>query len=364
MEDGDRILKDAELYCMEATCPHLSAPLSHVEFAEPEVDAEQQEGSHSCDGKDRHEDQEWDLEPEMRDMEDVVGQPGRTIVCPWHLYDFDLRDGSSSTGMSVCVYSVEVRQKREHGRDEPQWDVYVEEPEVEGADEEDERSPIENRWEIVEIRGVSEDFADPPPPPKQRTVKKAEGNEAQAGEPTAGIMSTITSALERTLNIGGESPTSVLEQDSELPTKTLLSSALLILQTSSASEKIRRTRQTLNALRTGKFKSVKPIQKDVKAAKELFEPLEPTEEAERISRGEDVKQGKTVEGFVPPRDDNIKTVDVWNVKSRGKGGNEKSRILMLREYTLMRTVMRWKLTWSTALADALANIEQWAIDLS
>ncbi|KAJ9114579.1 hypothetical protein QFC20_001453 [Naganishia adeliensis] len=345
-DDGDRILKDVELYCMEATCPHLSAPLSHAEFAEPEVDEDHREGSHPCEGTTNgqsQEDQEWDLEPEMRDMEDVVGQPGRTIVCPWHLYDFDLRDGSSSTGMSVCVYSVEVRQELKHGRDESEWDVYVEEPEVEGYVEEDERSPNENRWEIVEIRGVSEDFADPPPPRKQATVAKAEGSEARDGNPNPGIMSSITSALGRTLNIGGESPTSVLEQDSELPTKTLLSSALLILQTSSAAEKIRRTRQTLNALRTGKFKSLKPIQKDVNAAKELFEPLEPAEEEERISRGEDVKQGKTVEGFVPPRDDNIKTVDVWNVKSRGKGGNEKSRILMLH---------------------ALANIEQWAIDLS
>lgn len=321
---------------MEATCPHLSAPLSHAEFAEPEVDEDHREGSHPCEGTTNgqsQEDQEWDLEPEMRDMEDVVGQPGRTIVCPWHLYDFDLRDGSSSTGMSVCVYSVEVRQELKHGRDESEWDVYVEEPEVESYVEEDERSPNENRWEIVEIRGVSEDFADPPPPRKQTTVAKAEGSEARDGNPNPGIMSSITSALGRTLNIGGESPTSVLEQDSELPTKTLLSSALLILQTSSAAEKIRRTRQTLNALRTGKFKSLKPIQKDVNAAKELFEPLEPAEEEERISRGEDVKQGKTVEGFVPPRDDNIKTVDVWNVKSRGKGGNEKSRILMLREYT-------------------------------
>ena len=38
-----------------------------------------------------------------------------------------------------------------------------------------------------------------------------------------------------------------------------------------------------------------------------------------------------MEGFVPPRGESIKTVDVWNVKNRGKGGNEKSRILMLRK---------------------------------
>jgi nitrite reductase/ring-hydroxylating ferredoxin subunit len=356
-DDGESILKDVELYCMEATCPHLSAPLSHAEFAEPEVDEDHQDRSGACDGTGnghRQEDQKWDLEPEMRDMEDVIGQPGRTIVCPWHLYDFDLRDGTSSTGMSVCVYSVEVRQRR----DGSEWDVFVEEPEADGAAEEDERSPKENMWEIVEIRGVSEDFADPPPPPKAVAPKP------EASESNPGMLSTVTSALGRALNIGDESPasTSTPQHDSELPTKTLLSSALLILQTSSASEKIRRTRQTLSALRTGNFKSLKPSQKDVNAARELFAPLEPAEEAERISRGEDVKQGRTVEGFVPPRDDNIKTVDVWNVKSRGKGGNEKSRILMLRTHCDRCAHCEADLVHN--LSDALANIEQWAIDLS
>lgn len=345
---------------MEATCPHLSAPLSHAEFAEPEVDHERQDGPSACENGHRQEDQVWDLEPEMRDMEDVVGQPGRTIVCPWHLYDFDLKDGSSSTGMSVCVYTVEVRQRQDQGQDELDWDVYVEEPEVEGAIEEEGSAPNQNRWEIVEIRGVSEEFADPPPPPKA-VVLKPEASETQDASSNPGMMSAITSALGRALNIGNESPTSTPQHDSELPTKSLLSSALLILQTSNASEKIRRTRQTLSALRTGKFKSLKPSQKDIAAAKELFRPIEAAEEAERISRGEDIKQGRTVEGFVPPRDDNIKTVDVWNVKSRGKGGNEKSRILMLRECNLVAVSKDWAERFPS---DALANIEQWAIDLS
>lgn len=344
MDDGEVILKDVELYCMEATCPHLSAPLSHAEFAEPEEDDDQVETSTQDEGQSA-EQQQWDLEPEMRDMEDVVGQPGRTIVCPWHLYDFDLRDGSSSTGMSVCVYTVEVRQRRgsagSEGVEAVEWDVYVEEPEVEDeAANGDESGTRGNKWEIVEIRGVSEDFADPPPAPEP-AAKKPEASETpddvQRSNP--GMMSSITSALGRALNITGDLPTPAPKEDSELPTKTLLSSALLILQTSSASEKIRRTRQTLHALRTGKFKSLKPSQKDIYAAKAVFDPLELSEEADRLARGEDVKQGRTVEGFVPPRDDTIKTVDVWNVKSRGKGGNEKSRILMLRKYTLAPSQM-------------------------
>ncbi|KAJ9115058.1 hypothetical protein QFC22_005386 [Naganishia vaughanmartiniae] len=340
-DNEEILLNGVELYCMEATCPHLSAPLSHAEFADPE-DQEQttNERPAECDASSTETaetQQQWDLEPEMRDMEDVVGQPGRTIVCPWHLYDFDLRDGSSSTGMSVCVYSVEVRKRKDISAASSktglsQWDVYIEEPEVEvdydGGEKVDGQSG--NRWEVVEVRGVSEDFADPPIAPKPDLLK---------GRHAEGLLSSITSALHESLTLTGE-PNS---PPAELPTKSLLSSALLILETSSAPEKIRRTQQALEALRSGKFKSLKPSRKDIEAAKELFRPLEPEEESERISRGEDVKQGRTVEGFVPPRADNVKTVDVWSVKNRGKGGNEKSRILMLH---------------------ALANIEQWAIDLA
>jgi phenylpropionate dioxygenase-like ring-hydroxylating dioxygenase large terminal subunit len=42
--------KAPELYCMEETCPHLGAPLSHAE---------------------------------LEDIEDSMA-----IVCPWHQYDF------------------------------------------------------------------------------------------------------------------------------------------------------------------------------------------------------------------------------------------------------------------------------------
>jgi len=311
---------------MEATCPHLSAPLSHAEFADPEdQDQAIEERPAECDATLKATDegqQQWDLEPEMRDMEDVVGQPGRTIVCPWHLYDFDLRDGSSSTGMSVCVYSVEVRKRKVDGKTgTSQWDVYVEEPEVEGESDgeiEVNKQPG-NRWEVVEVRGVSEDFADPPVAPKTDPTTNSHAE---------GLLSSITTTLRQTLTVNDASESIPL---GELPTKSLLASALLILETSSATEKIKRTQQALEALRSGKFRSLKPSRKDIEAAKELFRPLEAEEERERISRGEDVKQGRTVEGFVPPRADNVKTVDVWSVKNRGKGGNEKSRILMLRK---------------------------------
>ncbi|KAJ9111425.1 hypothetical protein QFC19_001194 [Naganishia cerealis] len=348
MDEEEVLFNGVELYCMEATCPHLSAPLSHAEFAEPEVEEPTESNADSSECETKAEETEngqgrWDLEPEMRDMEDVVGQPGRTIVCPWHLYDFDLRDGSSSTGMSVCVYSVEVRKRKKDTKLDAKnegvhWDVYIEEPEVEGEHEGETDADQQkgNKWEVVEVRGVSEDFADPP------IASSTSPGPNETANPS-GLLSSITTTLQETLTLKGDSQsTTPINPISELPTKSLLSSALLILETSSATEKIRRTRQTLEALRTGKFKSLKPSRKDVEAARNLFRPLEPEEERERISRRENVKQGRTAGGFVPPRDD-VKTVDVWNVKNRGKGGNEKSRILMLH---------------------ALANIEQWAIDLA
>ena len=52
-EDGSSeasMWKAPELYCMEETCPHLGAPLSHAE---------------------------------LEDIEDSMA-----IVCPWHQYDF------------------------------------------------------------------------------------------------------------------------------------------------------------------------------------------------------------------------------------------------------------------------------------
>ena len=36
----------------------------------------------------------------MGDIEDM-GDGSLAVICPWHSYDFNLKDGSSSTGLKV-----------------------------------------------------------------------------------------------------------------------------------------------------------------------------------------------------------------------------------------------------------------------
>lgn len=93
-------------YCMEATCPHLGAPLENavIEGNETEVDVDE--------------------------IEDLV------VVCPWHEYDFSLSTGESSHGISACVYACKVSDIGH---------LYIEPP-----------KEATNDWELVELRPVSE----------------------------------------------------------------------------------------------------------------------------------------------------------------------------------------------------------------
>ncbi|WWD19565.1 hypothetical protein CI109_104026 [Kwoniella shandongensis] len=205
-----------ELYCMEETCPHLGAPMSHAE---------------------------------IQDIEDT-----KAIVCPWHQYDFDLKDGSSSTGLQACTYEVQVKGS------ENDAEIWVEAPHAEG-------STASRTWELVEMRGVSEEFLDPPP------ISLA----------SLSIQSDTDEIPSRTTF-----PASAATLPEELP-NSLLGFSHLILRTANPELKCLLTR----------------------------EADEPPREVEPIAPGR------------TPR--------------RGKGGSEKSRILMLH---------------------ALANIEQYAIDLA
>ncbi|WWC64672.1 uncharacterized protein I303_107283 [Kwoniella dejecticola CBS 10117] len=237
--------KAPELYCMEETCPHLGAPLSHAE---------------------------------IEDIEDT-----KAIVCPWHQYDFDLNDGSSSTGLQACTYEVQVRG----GQDEAE--VWIEAPHLSP-------SAPQRDWELVEMRGVSEEFLDPPMPSLSRL--------------------SLSEDIEHTSRSSFPSSTATLPED--LPT-SLLGFAHLILRTSNPELKCLLTREAVTRLRAGKLKSIRPSVGEIKREREKEGGLlgEPPREVEMIAPGK------------APR--------------RGKGGSEKSRIMMLH---------------------ALANIEQYAIDLA
>ncbi|KAG8995335.1 hypothetical protein FRB94_009282 [Tulasnella sp. JGI-2019a] len=222
----------SQIFAMESTCPHLGADLSHADIEDTDV--------------------------------------GLVAVCPWHRYDFDLRTGHSETGLKACTYRVETRMD-DASRQEMVW---IESPEGAGG------------WEVVELRPVSEEFADPPlavPP------VVADGQKAISDEPLP-----------------------VAEQAPE--PKSLLEYAVLILNTADAELKVERTRRAVSAFRTGKLKSIGRSQT-------LLNP--PPD--------------------VPPRAQTMQIVQPGKVAKRGKAGSLKSRIAILH---------------------ALANIEQWAIDLA
>ncbi|KAL1663025.1 hypothetical protein GGF50DRAFT_57783 [Schizophyllum commune] len=163
---------------MEASCPHLGADMSHADIEE-------------------YGDEDEDLT--------IVA------VCPWHRYDFDLRTGKSETGMHTCTYAVDIRS--EHDVE----NVYMETPS--GG----------TGWRLIELRPVSEDFADPPP------------NNA------------ATPPLPVPLSPDAEDEPVV---PAETPPSTLMEWAVLILNTPDPRLKVERTRHAVHLYRTGKLKSI------------------------------------------------------------------------------------------------------------
>ncbi|KIL63753.1 hypothetical protein M378DRAFT_24953 [Amanita muscaria Koide BX008] len=240
-EDDDEARKAAvvsQMYVMEASCPHLGADLSHAEIEECET--------------------------------------GLVAVCPWHRYDFDLRTGKSEMGLKACTYAV--RLVPSSGKDHHQSDklgdtVYIETPEGSSG------------WRLVELRPVSEEFADPPPPPLPApVVAPSELQVVKEPEPILPVSN---------------------------PPKTLMQWAVLILNTPDPILKVQRTRHAVHLFRTGQLTSI--------GHKSVNAPKPPD---------------------VPARDASFSK----NMTDPGKmKSGRKNRAVMLH---------------------ALANIEQWAIDLA
>lgn len=244
---------------------------------------------------------------------------GPTIVCPWHLYDFDLTSGESSTGMKLCTYPVRLQQDGEHGGGGKDREVFV------GVEEEDEEQQRNTGWEVAELKAISEAFG-------ASNAKEVPGAAAAAASSSS---SSIPPPLPN----------------------TLISAALLILQTADPVHKVELTRQAAVALRTGQgFTSIRPTRGDVKRSEALFgkhgrppgegvqiRPPEPgSEEDRRVSL-----VGDQVPHFVPGRHVEL-VVDAEATRAaanerRGRAGSARNRAAMLH---------------------ALAAIEQWAIDLA
>ncbi|KAF9467573.1 hypothetical protein BDZ94DRAFT_1248447 [Collybia nuda] len=221
-----------QLYVMESSCPHLGADLSHSEIEECETSV--------------------------------------IAVCPWHRYDFDLRTGKSETGLRACTYAVEIKTDSTDGIDK----VWVETP-TGGTN-----------WRLVELRPVSEEFADPPPP------------------------STASAAAHLPLPpISAPFVDEPVVPETNPPT-TLIQWAVLILNTPNPTLKVQRTRHAIDLFRNAKLTSI--------GHKSPNAPCPPD---------------------VPPREESFSR----NTVDPGKVRNRKNRAVMLH---------------------ALANIEQWAIDLA
>ncbi|KAE9390401.1 hypothetical protein BT96DRAFT_1064536 [Gymnopus androsaceus JB14] len=173
--ESSEIASNRQIYVMEATCPHLGAEMSHADIEE---------------------------------YEDSV-----VAVCPWHRYDFDLKTGKSETGLRTCTYAIQVKLDPESGEEQ----ILMKAPE--GG----------TNWRVVELRPVSKEFADPPPP-KSTSTNGAAGPYAQeANEPVV---------------------------PEEKPPKTLMEWAVLILNMPNPTLKVEHTRYEVHAFRTGTITSI------------------------------------------------------------------------------------------------------------
>jgi hypothetical protein len=241
-------------------------------------------------------------------------------------YDFDLADGgSSSTGMRLCTYKVEIR-KNAVGTEST---VFVESPGL----------PDEEGWEVAKVEPVSEGssgFSDLLKPssrpfvtlylhdllPAFKEIEQvpslASLSIASPAPPPAakdGPSARYLAALSNPNPTPASSDPSASPSAHLPPPTSLLTYALLILRTPSPARKVSLTREALAFLR-----SLPPDQ-----------PLVTREEAKWAA--------SVIGDDTPPREEGKGGVKApGRMGKRGKGGSEKSRGLMLH---------------------ALAAIEQW-----
>lgn len=305
------------LYCMEAACPHVGAPLenAHVQPADPDSDVEENE-------------------LELADMEDMV------VVCPWHEYDFNLRTGESSHGLNACVYEVKTHASPDSG----ETGIWVQAPkpldgfQIQGDD-----------WELVERRAVSESFShqyaavqshiDPGLPIDKLTVD--EQKKDRNAEESDNFAAEVAAVL---------SP--------DPPPTTLVEWACLILRTGEPARKVAYTQQAVREFRAGKVRTIggglprsRPsdceepaynASSQVADGQGSMPPLPPRDKeinAAYEKQWEWRRPPSQVPPHTPVRQDTVQIMEASKMGQRSKG----SRLKMLH---------------------SLANIELWAIDLA
>lgn len=198
-------------------------------------------------------------------------------------YDFQLSTGESSTGLSSCVYAVEIRDGA----------VWIETP-----------PPADAAWEVVEVRPVTEGAC------------ATDAAFAQIPRDAPQAPQASTDAPAPTFDWATVPPP-------DPAPRTLCAWATLVLSTADPLAKVAYTQYAAESFRSGQCRAIGGGRWDAHGA--WVTPESETPPA------------------WPPRLPSERRVEPGAEGKRGKGGTERSRI---------------------ALLHALANIEQWAIDLA
>ncbi|GAA5881982.1 hypothetical protein JCM3774_002561 [Rhodotorula dairenensis] len=119
---------EARWFSIVNECPHLGLPLEGGDIEDLCADRDEDCGAY----------------------DEAPPDPASIIMCPFHNYDWNLRDGSSSTGLKACTFRLEVRDGDE---------LWLEPPGDPGDD-----------YRVVGIRAVSERFADTALPPSPEEI--------------------------------------------------------------------------------------------------------------------------------------------------------------------------------------------------
>lgn len=349
-------LHTVRFYCMEATCPHLGAPLENATLELAETEAE------------------------VEDVEDWVA------VCPWHEYDFSLSSGESSTGMKACVYAVQTRGDR----------VWIEAPVVEGGTDkgvsENEHLGVSEGWKVIEVRAVSEgeydamlevsamyvlgakrksrmrlsrDRCTVPSRAAFANVNSREKASQSLHSAAQALLSISSPADDEETPSSATSTTSDAVSASAMPPsevsspnpepKTLIEWACLILRTAEPTLKVAFTRFAARAFRTGKCKA------GIGGGRWTHTGAGEGSQVEEVERKWTIPEAEQPPDM-PPRLADMQVRRPGQEGKRGKGGSEKSRIALLRKF-----ISDQSFSWLclTALAnqpflrvDSLANIEQ------
>lgn len=309
------------LYCMEASCPHVGAPLENAHVQPADLDSDVDEP-----------------EVELTDVEDMV------VVCPWHEYDFNLRTGESSHGLNACVYEVKTVESPSAGGGRTIW---IEAPKPHDATS----LARENDWELVERRPVSESFSRQYASLQSR-IDPSEDMQNLSISPHSTPQSPPTSFAANVAAVSAPDPAP----------STLVEWACLVLRSAEPARKVAYTQQAVREFRAGKIRTIggglprarssddrQPAYRasaQVPDGQGWMPPLPERDEA--INQAYDQawewrRPPSQVPPHTPPREDNTQMLDPTHMARRGKGGSQGSRIKMLH---------------------SLANIELWAIDLA